>query len=181
MAADMVAFLESVVGGAARLVGYSAGAVVALLVAVRRPDLVRQLVLVSGGFHRDGWLLPPPSPGDVPQIIYDLHGEVSPDGAAHLAVVIDKIAASSSVEPDLTAADLTAIACRTLVLVGDDDAVSAEHSLAMFRALPAGELAVIPGASHCALQEKPALCTWLITDFLTTEQATTWMPIRRAP
>jgi pimeloyl-ACP methyl ester carboxylesterase len=39
MAEDTIAFLEDVVGGAARLVGSSAGATVALLVALRRPDL----------------------------------------------------------------------------------------------------------------------------------------------
>jgi pimeloyl-ACP methyl ester carboxylesterase len=38
------------------LVGCSYGAVVALIVALRRPDLVRQLVLVAGVFHRDGWV-----------------------------------------------------------------------------------------------------------------------------
>src|SRR5436189_6470567 len=45
MATDTVAFLEAVVGRPADLVGCSDGAVVALLVARRRPDLVRQLVL----------------------------------------------------------------------------------------------------------------------------------------
>ena len=52
MAKDMIAFLERVVGGPAQLVGCSAGASVALLVALRRPDLARRLVLVSGVFHR---------------------------------------------------------------------------------------------------------------------------------
>ena len=39
MAADTVAYLEAEVGGRAHLVGWSDGAVVALLVALRRPDL----------------------------------------------------------------------------------------------------------------------------------------------
>jgi len=57
MAQDTIAFLDKVVGGPARLVGYSAGAAVALRVAVGRPDLARRLVLISGGFHRDGLML----------------------------------------------------------------------------------------------------------------------------
>ena len=56
MVADTVAFLEAVVGRPVHLVGCSAGANVALLVALRRPDLVRRLVLISGVFHRDGWV-----------------------------------------------------------------------------------------------------------------------------
>ncbi|WP_433288435.1 alpha/beta fold hydrolase [Pseudonocardia sp. CA-142604] len=55
-AADTVAFLEPVVGGSAHLVGYSDGATPALHVALRRPDLVRSLVLMSGQFHHTGLL-----------------------------------------------------------------------------------------------------------------------------
>lgn len=50
---DTIEFLERVVGGPAHLVGRSAGASVALLAALRRPDLARRLVLIAGVFHRD--------------------------------------------------------------------------------------------------------------------------------
>jgi pimeloyl-ACP methyl ester carboxylesterase len=55
MAQDTIAFLEQVVGGPAPLVGHSDGAPVALLVALRRPDLVPRLVFAAGVFHHDGW------------------------------------------------------------------------------------------------------------------------------
>jgi pimeloyl-ACP methyl ester carboxylesterase len=55
MADDTIALLDAVVGEPAHLVGCSDGAIVALLVAVRRPDLIRKLVFVGGVFHRDGW------------------------------------------------------------------------------------------------------------------------------
>jgi pimeloyl-ACP methyl ester carboxylesterase len=54
MTADTLAFLETIVQGPAHLVGHSDGAVIGLLIAMRRPELVRRLALVSGGFHRDG-------------------------------------------------------------------------------------------------------------------------------
>jgi pimeloyl-ACP methyl ester carboxylesterase len=55
MTRDTIEFLEQVVGEPAHLVGCSAGAVVGLLVALMRPDLVRRLAVVSGVHHRDGW------------------------------------------------------------------------------------------------------------------------------
>jgi pimeloyl-ACP methyl ester carboxylesterase len=181
MAADTIAFLQTVVGGPATLVGYSAGAVVALLTALARPDLVSRLVLISGAFHQSGWLLPPASPADIPQIIYDQHAEVSPDGPGHLTSVIERIAASAEAgDLALTAAELTAVACRTLVLVGDDDAVSLEHTLELYRGLPDAELAVVPGATHTLLIEKPQLSTGLVATFLGGPPAPTHMPIRRA-
>ena len=47
MADDTVAYLDEVVGGPAHLVGWSDGAVLALLVDQRRPGLVDRLVLIG--------------------------------------------------------------------------------------------------------------------------------------
>jgi pimeloyl-ACP methyl ester carboxylesterase len=59
MARDTIAFLERVVGGPARLVGYSAGGSVALQVALLRPDLVERLVLISTAHDLDGLIFKP--------------------------------------------------------------------------------------------------------------------------
>jgi pimeloyl-ACP methyl ester carboxylesterase len=60
--------------------------------------------------------------------------------------------------PTLTATDLNQIRDRALVMVGDDDEVTLEHAIELYRGLPDAELAVIPGTSHGLLVEKPALC-----------------------
>ncbi len=180
MAQDTIAFLDKVVGGPARLVGYSAGATVALRVAVGRPDLVDRLVLISGVFHSDGMILRPTADAAPPPQLVAAYAEVSPEGAEHLPVVIAKIAQSVAEEPGLTAADLGAVACRTLVMVGDDDNVTLEHTLALYRGLQNAQLAIVPATSHLLLLEKPELCTRLVTDFLTTDRTPTMMPIRRA-
>jgi pimeloyl-ACP methyl ester carboxylesterase len=51
MAGDTVTFIEELIGGPVHLLGYSDGAVTALTAALRRPDLVRRLVLVAGVFR----------------------------------------------------------------------------------------------------------------------------------
>jgi pimeloyl-ACP methyl ester carboxylesterase len=180
MAQDTIAFLDKLVGGPVRLVGYSAGAIVALRVAVRRPDLVDRLVLISGAFNRDGMILRPSADAAPPPQLVAAYAEVSPDGAEHLPVVIAKIAKSVAEEPGLIVADLGAVACRTLVIAGDDDNVTLEHTLALYRGLRDAELAIVPAASHLLLLEKPELCTRLVSDFLTTDSTPTMMPIRRA-
>jgi pimeloyl-ACP methyl ester carboxylesterase len=182
MASDTIAFLETVVGGPAFLLGYSDGAIVALLVAMRRPDLVRRLVFAAAVFHRDGWaegvLDHDESP---PDFMRKTYGEVSPDGEAHYDVVVAKVAAEHIHEPSLTRKDMAAIATRTIVLAGDDDEVRLEHAFEMYRNLPDAELAIVPGTSHGLLVEKPDLCNLLITEFLSTEPVQTFAPIRRLP
>jgi pimeloyl-ACP methyl ester carboxylesterase len=92
MAQDTIAFLETVVGGAAHLVGASDGAIVGLLVALRRPDLVNRLVLVCGVFHYDGWFAHVIDPSNEPPgFLARLYEDVSPDGAGHYQVVVDKL------------------------------------------------------------------------------------------
>lgn len=84
-------------------------------------------------------------------------------------------------EPTLTVADLNAVGSRTLVMIGgDDDEVTLERELALYRGLPNGELAVVLGASHGLLVEKPTLCNALIVDLLTTDPVPAMASIRRA-
>jgi pimeloyl-ACP methyl ester carboxylesterase len=181
MGQDTIAFLEQVVGGPAHLVGHSAGANVALVVALRRPDLARRVVLISGVFHRDGW---------IPEVIdpdRELHvalargyAELSPDGIDHFAVVAAKLKRMDFEEPTLQAAELRGLPNRTLVLVADDEEVTLEHTVEMYRSLPDAELAIIPGTSHGLLHEKPELCNAIVGEFLTADPISTIAPVRRA-
>ncbi|MGC7096394.1 alpha/beta fold hydrolase [Amycolatopsis lurida] len=180
MTEDTIAFLEQVVRGPARLVGYSDGGFIALLVALHRPDLVRELVLISSAFAADGFMVQPDPDGEMPQEVIDHYGEVSPDGAAHFPVVFRKLTDPANPDPSRTAEELTGVECRTLVVAADDDLVHAEHTLALYRGLREAQLAVVPGASHAILVDQPELTTAVVTRFLTAAPRPTLIPIRRA-
>ncbi|MGI5321214.1 alpha/beta fold hydrolase [Actinomadura nitritigenes] len=180
MARDTVAFLDRVVGGPARLVGYSAGGSVALRTAMLRPDLVERLVLISAAYDLDGMVFKPSADGPMPPQIADAYAEVSPDGRDHFPVVVRKIADAAATEPAPGPSDLRAVKARTLVLAGDDDLVTLDHTIALYRALPTAELAVLPNASHLLLMEHPETVRAMVRTFLTTDPAPTYMPISRA-
>jgi pimeloyl-ACP methyl ester carboxylesterase len=179
MAADTIAFIDAVIGSPVFLFGCSDGAVVALTVALRRPDLVRRLVFAAGVFHQDGWAAGVLD-GEPPAFMRQSYGELSPDGIGHYDVVAGKLADMHAREPALTGAELREFTCRTLIMVADDDEVRLEHAIEAYRSLPDAELAVVPGTSHGLLVEKPGLCNLLITEFLTKEPVPTFAPIRRA-
>lgn len=181
MARDTIAFLETVVGRPAHLVGCSDGATVALLVALRRPELLDRLVLVAGVFHYEGWMPQAIDPDiDPPAFLERLYAELSPDGADHYPVVVAKLAQMHIQEPTLAAAHLAQVKNRTLVMVADDDEVKLEHAIDTYRRIPDAELMVVPGTSHGLLVEKPDLCNRVIIEFLTTDPVATMAPIRRA-
>src|SRR5438105_8667013 len=77
--------------------------------------------------------------------------------------------------------ELAKIASPTLLISGDDDMISLEHTVSLYRAIPGAELAVVPGTSHCLAEEKPAIVNRLIVDFLENEPIQEMMPIRRVP
>ena len=145
MADEACGVLERVVGEPAHLVGHSDGANVALLVVLRRADLVRSLVLISANYRADG-LVPgvfdhfePES--DVASQLLPPYAERSPDGAEHFPVMMKKRMAMIAAEPTMTEADLARVGAPALVLVGDDDISTLAHTCSLYESLPAGQLA----------------------------------------
>lgn len=183
MADETIAVLERVVGGRAHLVGWSDGGIVALAVAMRRPDLVERMVLIGTNFHYAGVLpakLPPDSPFRTR--IRDDYAARAPDGFEHFQEMVDKSLTMWTTEPTWVEGDLTSITAPTLVLVGDDDVTLLSHTAALYEVLPAGQLCVVPRTSHALPVERPAEAARVILDFLAAElPAATLMPVRRTP
>jgi pimeloyl-ACP methyl ester carboxylesterase len=187
MAVDTIAFLDAVGLRSVRLVGWSDGGNVALLVALARPDLVSKLVVIGAAAHRDGYTGDQielfeawrgrPSPA-IMAGFKQMYGTVSPDGQEHFEVVFAKLGETWASEPDLGLADLARITAPTLILLGDDDVLTIEHAAAMVRALPDAQLAVVPGTSHAVVMEKPEVVNRLLLDFLAAEQVPRMMSLR---
>jgi pimeloyl-ACP methyl ester carboxylesterase len=183
MTDDTIAFLETVVGKPADLVGHSDGAFIAMSVAMQRPELVNRLVLISGGFNKSGEAVPEMewNVEQITQFLGPAYGEVSPDGEEHFPVVATKIGEMAASEPNLDASELGKVTQRSLVVFSDDDLMTLSHAVQMYDALPNAELAVVPGTSHFLTQEKADLVNKIVLDFLTQEPVPTIAAIRRAP
>jgi pimeloyl-ACP methyl ester carboxylesterase len=180
MASEAIEVVEKVAGGPAHLVGWSDGGIISLVVALRRPELVRSLVLIGTNYHFDGMLPPPEGGGSMPGLIRSRYAERSPDGAEHFSVVVKKSFAMFATEPALTVEDLRKITARALVIVGDDDIMTLGHTVSLYEALSDAQLAVIPGTSHGVLLEKPELVRTLVREFLSSSvEPAEVFPVRR--
>ena len=170
MAEDTVAYLEQSVDGPASLIGWSDGAVVALLVAMRRPELVKRVVLIGQYYNSAGRI--PDSPIEAflatpaaQQFLRAGYDPYSPDGPEHFPVVYEKTLEMIRTEPEIDLAELAAVSAPTLVLQGDRDEVRIEHSCAVAAALPDARLAVLPG-THLLPVECPDVVNALLISFL---------------
>src|SRR4029079_13421528 len=105
--------------------------------ALRRPDLVRKLVLMGLYVNRDGeveWFgryVRAATAAVVPESLRRAYEERSPDGAEHFDVVAEKILHLWRTEPDLPIDALRELSVPTLLLQGDADIVTLEHGVAM--------------------------------------------------
>ena len=161
MAADTAALLERLGVRGADLVGWSDGAIVALLVARERPDLVRRVVAIGADVDT--------GPGEP--------SHLTPEAAAEqLALTPEQL----GLDPRLATAlvrlwttahgiaveDLGRIAAPILFIAGDRDLITLDHTDAMFRAARHAQLAIVPDADHDVPVAQADLIAPLIDRFL---------------
>jgi pimeloyl-ACP methyl ester carboxylesterase len=183
MADDVAAFMDAVGVGKADVFGYSMGAVVGLQLAIRHPGKVNKVVAASVAYDAQGWQ--PAFRDFIPQMTVDMFVQMpmakdypklaaNPNGFPELArklIALEK-------EPMAWEADVKALRTPVLIITGDADVATLEHSLAMFRLLgggvmgdmgqplPASRLAVMPATSHTAVITQVDLLHGFIEPFL---------------
>ena len=95
-----------------------------------------------------------------------LYKNATPDGADHYPVVYEKIMRLWREEPRISTEDLATITAPTLVVSGDRDVITLEHTIALFRAVPNAQLSIIPGSTHMFISEKPGVVDDIILRFV---------------
>ncbi len=176
MVTDTLAYLDALEVGPAHVVGFSDGAIIGLLLARDHPDRVRSLVAISGNLDPGGFVEETSSEGaasdhqDAPDLdewgIRAAYDRLSPDGPAHGDVVMEKLMAMWLSQPQIAPESLAAVRAPTLVMAGQHDAIRTDHTLLIAASVPGAQVAIVPGASHMLMQERPGLVNLLIADFL---------------
>ena len=183
LADDVAAFMDSVGLKQADVFGYSMGAVTGLLLAIRHPEKVNKLVFGSGAYDFEGWQ--PAFRAFIPQMTVEMmvnmplaadYKKLAPNPDGFPALVAKLIQLEK--EPMAWEADVKALKSPVLIITGDADAATLEHSVAMFRLLgggvmgdlgqplPASRLAVLPATAHTAVITQADLLIAFIEPFL---------------
>ncbi|MCD1635327.1 alpha/beta hydrolase [Martelella mediterranea] len=183
LAGDVAAFMDAVGIEKADIFGYSMGAAAGLRFAIDFPERVDQLVAASVAYDYEGWQ--PAFRDFVPQMSVEMFLEMpfaaeyrelaaDPDG---FPALVEKLIALEH-EPMAWGEEVEALEIPVLIITGDADVATLEHSVAMFRLLgggvmgdmgqplPVSRLAVMPATSHTAVINQPALLHAFIEPFL---------------
>jgi pimeloyl-ACP methyl ester carboxylesterase len=151
--------------------GYSNGGSIALQIGIRHPAMVRKLVVASAMYKRDGFLpefwesMRRARLEDMPLELKEAYLKVAPH-PENLKSFHDKSVERMLDFKDWPARMIRGIQAPTLVINGDADVVRPEHALEMFRLLPHGQLAILPGTNHMALVERADWLASMVGAFL---------------
>lgn len=182
MADDIAGLLKYLGIEKADLLGYSLGGGVALQVAIRHPQALRKLVLLSTPASREGWY---------PEVLAGMD-QIGPETAKYMdqsplyqlypnvkwAKLFTKLGELLRQDYDWTK-DAAALRTPTLMAYADADAVRMTHILEFYGLLGGGQrdagldgskrppawLAILPGLTHYDIGLSPALAA-LVTPFL---------------
>lgn len=120
------------------VIGFSDGGILALMLAIRHPELVRRLIISGVNIAPEGL-----NADDLDQL-----RATQNDKPKTIDEKLSLLWATSPTETELSMTMLARIAQPVLVISGDRDAITLEHTLKIFRALPNSELCVLPGTDH---------------------------------
>ncbi len=192
LADDVAAFMDAVGLEKADVFGYSMGAAAGLQLAIRHPEKVDQLVAASVAYDVKGWQ--PEFTAFIPQMTVEMFVNMpfaedyrklaaDPDG---FPALVEKLIQLEH-EPMAWGPDVAAMTTPVLIITGDADVATLEHSVAMFRLLGGGmmgdmgaplsasRLAILPATSHTAVINQVELLHGFIEPFLKGETPAVFM------
>ncbi|ACT91915.1 alpha/beta fold hydrolase [Dyadobacter fermentans] len=185
MADDVSGLLKHLRVDSADILGYSMGGGVAFQLAIRHPEQVRRLVILSGTYAHDGWW--PDAEASFSTITADMFKgtpiqtqfDSLGNDPAKFPDFIKKVI-SIDLKPYDWSKDAKNIKVPLFMAIGDADGVRYEHALELFRAkgggkmgemhgLPKSRLAILPGTTHIGMIQRTDWLVPMVTDFLDSD------------
>lgn len=154
MVDDTAAVMRTLEISDADVFGWSDGGIVALGLAIEHPKLTRKVAIMGAGYNpgaetpefRDQLRALKPDNEHL-QPFHVAYKKVAPD-PGHWPTLIDKARDMYFSFEGWQEADLRRLEAPLLVMLGDQDFVRLEHAVELFRMVPQGRLAVLPGSDH---------------------------------
>ena len=165
MTDDLAALLDHLNAGPVNVLGWSDGAIEALLLGIRHPARVKKIAAMAANLN-------PSEQAVYPEVISGFKSwldsippadKETPEGKRFL-----KVAEMAFDEPHIEANALEAIIAPTLVLASDHDVVRDEHTLEIYHHLPNSQLCIFPDATHMIPYDDPAQFNAAVDRFFRT-------------
>ncbi len=157
---DLMEFMDSHKIDRANILGFSDGANIAMIFAIKYPDRVNKLILNGGNLNAKGIKRTVQVPIEIGYKMASLFSGKSlqaRENAEMLGLMVN--------EPDIAVDDLAKIQAVTLVIAGTKDMVKEEHTRLIAKNISNAKLQFIKG-NHFIANKNPIEFNHAISDFL---------------
>ena len=147
---DIAALLNHLAVGKANIFGFSNGASTTLQMAIRHPALVNRIVVASTMYKRTGafegfWeIMANASFERMPEAYKEAYLRLNNDQRG-LYTMYERDVRRMQTFRDISDETIKAIEVPALIIAGNKDVVTLEHTVAMYRLMKNAELAIFPG------------------------------------
>jgi pimeloyl-ACP methyl ester carboxylesterase len=172
MMQDTAALLQQLKLRHVDVIGFSDGGILALMLALRHPDMVRRAVISGVNVSPEGL-----SDANL-EALRAVQTEKTPK------TIDEKLARLWLTSPTVSELSLELVQTiqqPVLVVSGDRDAITLEHTLKIFHSLPKAELCILPGTDHGTFSARPEWLNPIIQEFLNRPEPGPTPPIDPAP
>lgn len=169
MESDVLAVMDALKIPKASIVGWSDGAIIGLVMAMKHPERVDRVFAFAAnmdptGANLDG-ISTPTFQSFIKRAAVD-YARLSPT-PGQFEDFTQAINHMWEHEPNYTAADLGRIRVPVAIVDGDhDEAIRSEHTAYLARSIPGAQLILLPDLSHFAMIQDPAAFNAALTSFL---------------
>jgi len=183
MADDVAALLKYLKTDSADILGYSMGGATAMQLAIRHPQAVRKMIVISAAYKYEGWS--PETRAILPQLTPEMfegtpiktdYDSLAPD-PKHWTQFVNKMKKFVSTPFDFKAEKIKQIKSPALIISADGDGLLPEHAVELYRLLggkymvdfgpmPGTQLAILPGSSHISVMMETGWLLSMIPRFL---------------
>jgi pimeloyl-ACP methyl ester carboxylesterase len=169
MASDVLAVMDAVQLERAAIVGWSDGACIALILAMKVPRRVAGVFFFGCNMDPSG-TREIAEPGPLLQRCFNRHAKdyallsATPD---RFKALVEAVGLMMKTEPNYSARDLGSISVPVAIVQSEhDEFIKPEHAEYLVRSIPGAELILLRGVSHFAPLQRPAQFTAAVHDFL---------------
>jgi pimeloyl-ACP methyl ester carboxylesterase len=164
MADDFAALLDAMHIDSTYVIGWSDGGINALLLALRHPDKVIRLASTGANMTPDSGAL-------TPSTWKDEQKQYESDKNKPRTTLKEKndwkIFMLDWLQPNVPPENLRGIKCPSLIIIGDHDLITIEHTAAIYKNIPKAYLWIVPNSGHATLQQHRDEFDNLVNNFFT--------------
>lgn len=154
MADDCIALLDHLKIDSAYVIGWSDGGITALILALRYPNRIRKIAATGANIFVDNTVFT--DNGYLGMVAEYARKKDKPYSNA-VEKNKWKLFLLDFLYPTLTIQDMQKINRPSLIIAGDKDAITLEHTLLIYKHIPHAQLWILPNSGHATLLEHPRL------------------------